>query len=115
MNRRRCAVEASNFDYEHWLMIARRYSRRRDEAADLLHDSLLDAIRAGRSNFAEEPTQRWFAGVLRNRAAMTARSAARRTRREECTSRDAATNGGSPPAPPPPDFLQSLPRAARSV
>jgi DNA-directed RNA polymerase specialized sigma24 family protein len=105
-----------NFDYDHWLAVAARHARRRQEATDLLHDSLIDAIRADRVDFNDESTQRWFAGVLRNRAAMTARSAARRTKREQSlTPRDTPEDQPSDALAPPPDFLASLPRAARGV
>jgi DNA-directed RNA polymerase specialized sigma24 family protein len=109
----------TGFDYEHWLKVARQLSRRADEAADLLHDGIVEAVRAGREDFRDEPNQRWFAGVLRNRAAMVARTAARRTRRETARRED-ASGGSSQSADgttfaPPPAFIPSLPRAARAV
>jgi RNA polymerase sigma-70 factor (ECF subfamily) len=69
-------------DYNHWLGAATRLSRKRDEAEDLLHDSLLAAVQARRSNLDDPGTRAWFAGLMRNKAAMTARSAGRRKRRE---------------------------------
>ena len=100
------------FDYPHWLATAARHTRRRAEAADLLHDALIDAIRADRTDFTAEDNRRWFAGVLRNRAAMTARTAARRRRREIARS-DHVTGAGH--FEPPSDFLAALPASARSV
>lgn len=104
----------TGFDYQHWLATAAGRSRRRAEAADLLHDAVLDAIRAGRTDFSQDVTRRWFAGVLRNRAAMDARSSVRRRQRE--TSRVAPRNGddGGPLAPSI-EFIRRLPAAARRV
>lgn len=70
-------------DYGKWRGIAARFSRHQEEAEDLLQDCLLIAAGAGRLDFASEENRRWFTGVLRNRAAMTARSEARRKVREE--------------------------------
>lgn len=69
-------------DYNHWLAVAARTTRRRDEAEDLLHESLLAAVQARRTDFANPRTRGWFAGMIRNKAAMAARSAGRRKRRE---------------------------------
>src|SRR5690606_26676329 len=74
--------------YRDLLRIARGQSRRRDEAEDLLHDALLDAVVAGRSDLGDADTRRWLAGVIRNRAAMTARGAARRLRRDTVWQRE---------------------------
>jgi RNA polymerase sigma-70 factor (ECF subfamily) len=104
----------NDFDYQHWLAAARRWTRRRSEAADLLHDALIEAIRAQRTDFAREPNRRWFSGVLRNLAAMTARSAARRKRRETIV---AGTKPASRDRSPKPSesFLYTLPPSARRV
>jgi RNA polymerase sigma-70 factor (ECF subfamily) len=108
----------TGFDYEYWLKVARRLSRRSDEAADLLHDGIVEAVRAGREDFADERSRRWFAGVLRNRAAMIARTAARRAKREaaksEAASRRSHSNARERLAPPP-AFIAALPRSARAV
>ena len=101
------------FDYQHWLTVARRHSRRASDAADLLQDSLLDALRAGRTDFADAGTQRWFAGVIRKRAAMQARGEGRRRRRETIVAqRDHAPLSHSVPSHA---FLESLPPSARRV
>jgi len=62
--------------------LARRHARRADEADDLLQSALLAAVEAGRTDLAAPETRRWVAGVIRNRAAFDARTAARRRRRE---------------------------------
>ena len=62
--------------------LARRVSRRADEADDLVQDALLIALESGRTNLAAPETRRWLAGVIRNRAAFDARSSARRRNRE---------------------------------
>lgn len=84
----------NDFDYRHWLSLARKYSRKREEAEDLLHDALLVALETGRLDFSKESNRRWFTGVLKNQGAMAARSAERRKRRE------ASWRGsGDPPVP----------------
>ena len=62
--------------------LARRVSRRADEADDLVQDALLAALEAGRTNLASPETRRWLTGVIRNRAAFDARTSARRRNRE---------------------------------
>jgi len=65
--------------------LARRASRRpdeADEADDLLQTALLATLESGRTDLAAPETRRWLAGVIRNRAAFDARSAARRRHRE---------------------------------
>lgn len=103
----------TSFDYQHWLTTATARSRRPAEAADLLHDAVLDAIRAGRTDFSQDVTRRWFAGVLRNRAAMDARSGVRRRERE--SRRVVADNSVDEPAAPSVEFIRTLPAAARRV
>ena len=62
--------------------LARRVSRRADEADDLVQEALLVALESGRTNLASPETRRWLAGVIRNRAAFDARTSVRRRRRE---------------------------------
>jgi RNA polymerase sigma-70 factor (ECF subfamily) len=62
--------------------LARRASRRPEEADDLLQTALLAALESGRTDLASPETRRWLAGVIRNRAAFEARTSARRRRRE---------------------------------
>ena len=61
---------------------ARGRARRQSEAEDLLQDALLIAVEAGRADLTRPENRRWFAGVVRNRALLDARGAARRRRRE---------------------------------
>lgn len=106
-------------DYAHWLSVARRHARRAGEAEDLLHNAILAAINAGRRDLSSPASAAWFAGVIRNLAAMDARSAARRRAREAA---HAPPEGRDSPDPPAPDELAAwldavaaLPRAARAV
>lgn len=62
--------------------VARRYTRRPDEADDLVQDALLEAVKAGRTDLHDPTTLRWLAGIVRNRARFVARTAGRRRRRE---------------------------------
>lgn len=88
---------------------ARRLTRRADEADDLVQDTLLAALEAGRADPA------WLSGVLRNRAVMAARSASRRRKRESAVAGadEAVVETQVPPDPAP--LLRRLPAAARQV
>lgn len=93
---------------------ALRLSRRADEAEDLLQDTLLAALEAGRN----EPA--WLAAVLRKQAALAARTAMRRRKREELAAADTetvqqATATGSTGGAGARTWLQQLPPAARQV
>jgi DNA-directed RNA polymerase specialized sigma24 family protein len=68
--------------YSELLRLARRHSRRADEAEDLVQDALLDAVAAGSADLRDVANRRWLSGVIRNRATFAARTAARRTWRE---------------------------------
>jgi RNA polymerase sigma-70 factor (ECF subfamily) len=68
--------------YEHLNAVARRHSRRPDEAEDLVQEALLEAVKAGRTNLDAAPQLRWLSGVIRNKARFAARSAIRRQRRD---------------------------------
>ncbi|MDX1460550.1 MAG: hypothetical protein R3348_05785 [Xanthomonadales bacterium] len=61
---------------------ARRLTRSGADAADLLHDSLLVAVRQGRLEFDRPRDRAWLNGVMRKLAAQEARSGARRRRRD---------------------------------
>ena len=89
---------------------ARRHVRRAADADDLVQDALLIALEQGRS---DDPA--WLAGVIRNQAAMQARSAVRRRRREAAVTEDdvAPTHEETPPSAG--ALLERLPPAARRV
>lgn len=97
--------------YQTLLVLARRHSRRADEAEDLVQQTLLAGLEAGR----DEPA--WLAGTLRNLAVLEARSCARRRRREHRAS--AGAEGEVVPSLPLPTsplpLLSALPPAARRV
>ncbi|HWU18864.1 MAG TPA: sigma factor [Devosia sp.] len=67
--------------YAQLLAIARRVTRRADEADDLVQDALLEAVKAGRG-IAGPQDMRWLGGIIRNRARLAARGASRRRLRE---------------------------------
>lgn len=89
---------------------ARRHACRAADADDLVQDALLIALEQGRS---DDPA--WLAGVIRNRAAMQARSAIRRRRREAAVAEDdvALPHEDTPPSAG--ALLERLPPAARRV
>lgn len=98
--------------YAHWLNVARRHSRRREEADDLLQDALLAAVRAGRRPLECDVDAPWFHGVIANLAIARARSAVReRTRREKLDIIEAAFAPGAEQDPLP--DLDTLPDALR--
>ncbi len=101
-------------DYHYWLGVARKFSRRKEEGEDLLHDALAVALDAGRSDFSVDGNKRWFYGVLRNHGAMTARSEHRRREREkrgaaEGTAADTSESLFSPA------LFRSFPPSARTT
>lgn len=103
-----------DFAHSDLLRLARRHSRRRDDAEDLLQDALLDAIVAGRSDLDDVDNRRWLAGVIRNRAAMTARGAARRLRRDAVWQREQPQPDNAAPADPG-EVLRDLPPSLKAV
>jgi DNA-directed RNA polymerase specialized sigma24 family protein len=88
---------------------ARRLSRRPEDADDLVQDSLLAALEAGRDDPA------WLEGVMRHQAAMTARTAARRRRREAAALEPEPAETGHELRLAPNPLLRQLPPAARRV
>lgn len=92
---------------------ARRLTRHAAEADDLVQDTLLVALEAGRRDPA------WLSGVLRKRAAMAVRGLVRRRRREHTVADAEMATAEAPgvpdPAPDPEPLLRSLPPAARKV
>lgn len=73
-------ADLSRADYAALLALARRQTRRGDEAEDLLHDALIAAARGGETRPGIR--RAWFAGVLRNLSRMNARGGVRRRDRE---------------------------------
>lgn len=73
-------AQLSRPHYQALLRLAAYHARRRDEAEDLLHEALIAALAEGRLPWQEGTA--WFRGVLRQQAAMAARSAIRQRRRE---------------------------------
>ncbi len=69
-------------DYDRWLAVAARFAKKRDEAEDLLHESLLAAVQARRTDLSDDHNRAWLGGTIRNKAMMAARTAGRRKRRE---------------------------------
>lgn len=67
---------------EEMYLIAKQYSRRKEEADDLVQDLLLEAVRTGK-DFSAPRFMAWGRGFLRNRAAFIARTEGRRRKREE--------------------------------
>ena len=88
---------------------AARLSRREADIDDLVQDTLLAGLQAGRSDPA------WLAGVMQHQAAMSGRSALRRKRREA----EGESLGAPAPAAmevePNLDVLSDLPPASRRV
>lgn len=91
---------------------ALRLCRRAQDADDLVQDTLLIALQAGRHDLP------WLSGVLRRQAMLTARTAVRRRAREATTAADiddaAAGSTGETAALAPP-WLEGLPPSARRV
>lgn len=92
---------------------ALRLCRRADEADDLVQETLLAALSAGRHDLP------WLSGVLRRQAALAARVGTRRRRREAAF--DASADDQAPPDPPDPPgparpaWLATLPPSARRL
>lgn len=93
------------------LRLAAHHARRRDEAEDLLHDALIAAIAEGRLPWQEDTA--WFRGILRRKAAMTARGAIRRRRREGLAA--ASDVAPAEALPEPWKAVATLPRGQRIV
>ncbi|WP_423065752.1 RNA polymerase sigma factor [Devosia sp. CN2-171] len=68
--------------YAQLCAIARRECGDPAAAEDVVQDAMLAAVMAGRADLTDPANGRWLGGVVRNKARMTARSAARQRRRE---------------------------------
>jgi RNA polymerase sigma-70 factor (ECF subfamily) len=102
--------------YARMVDLARRWSRRPDEAEDIVQEALLVAVGAGRADLSHEPDRRWLAGVIRNRARMAARTATRRSGRDSAWQ----SSHAEPPVEDPADTafaaaLPGLPPALKSL
>lgn len=102
--------------FDQLLALARRHSRSRDEAEDLVQSACLAALASGRRDFGDGQVMAWLAGTLRNLGAMDARTAARRRRREaEYVRRVALTAQAGLPLPDPTGLPPALARTARLI
>lgn len=94
-------------DHDHWLRIARKYTRAGIDAADVLQEACLAAMKAGRTDLSTPQNQRYFRGILRKTAWSMMRADTRRKRHEQAQplEKEAA------PAPEagPPDLSVLLP------
>jgi DNA-directed RNA polymerase specialized sigma24 family protein len=109
-------VKQHGAPYDRLLAIARRHSRARDDAEDLVQAACLAALASGRRDFSDERVMAWLAGTVRNLGAMQARFAVRRRRREGEYARRAALAGGEDWALPDPVGLPpALARTARLI
>lgn len=97
------------------LATARRHARRAEEAEDIVQETMIAAIRAGRADLTQPANRRWMAGTIRRRAAFDARSAARRRQREHHWHADRSDAAGPAGAESVADILCGLPRALRVV
>lgn len=68
--------------YIEFLRQARQYSKRADEAEDLLQTVLLSAVETGRTDLSLAENRRWLMGAIKKRALFDARTAGRRRKRE---------------------------------
>jgi len=101
--------------YRELQRIARRWSARSDDAEDIVQESLLTALAAGRNDLKVTANRHWIAGVIRNKARLAARSAVRRRSREDQwgAAQPSADSGREPVAGA--FGLSQLPPALRAV
>lgn len=97
-------------DYARLLATARRYRLGAGEAEDILHDALIEAVRAERHDVGRLDNRRWLVGVIRNKARMAARGTQRRILRETDWSWAPTDTIGDPS-----EGLPALPPALRAV
>lgn len=101
--------------YGRLLRVAQRHSRHADEAADLLQEALLEAVREGRNDLSDRATQRWLSGVIANKGKLLARGAVRRRRRETLWQEEQSARPPSPGSDGLAAVLGGLPPALRAV
>lgn len=102
-------MRLSRAAYCELLVLARRYAKYPLEAEDLLHESLIAALAAGRP--PEVENRAWLCGVMRNLATMNVRSAARRAKREQ----QSVPTTETPSTAFPSTFIRTLPSSLRIV
>lgn len=103
-----------NTPYAELLALARRHTRRADEAEDVVQEVLIAAVVEGRYDFSNPSDRRWMAGAIRKRSAFDARSAARRREREAKWQAD-ADRSSMPQGDALNVILADLPRGLRVV
>jgi DNA-directed RNA polymerase specialized sigma24 family protein len=112
-------LEANRMRQQHYaqlLAIARRCSRRADEAEDLVNDALIVALEHGRGELGDPANRRWITGVIRNSASMRARTATRRKLRDGAWLAVVRQEIQPPQREPRPmRLLEDLPRALKAV
>lgn len=98
------------------LAIARREGGA-DDAEDLVQDTLLIGLAAGRHDPEDPETQRWLGGVVRNRTRMAVRARRRRRSRDHAwhTDRDDQTGPGSSGNGNRDEVLAGLPPSLKSL
>jgi DNA-directed RNA polymerase specialized sigma24 family protein len=100
--------------YSDLLRAARRWTKSREEAHDLVQTALAEAVVRGFADWDSADRRRWLHGVIRRRAAFNARSEGRRRRRERAWQLDADRSAARTWAWAP-TFLSTLTPAVRAV
>lgn len=103
--------------YSFFSSFAKKIALSDEDGEDIMQSSLLVAFQENRLDFSQEPNRKWFTGVLKNQAAMLARTEVRRKQRESAME--------LPAIPDEPEFqiynsgretfLKRFPRSARTV
>lgn len=100
-------------EQDHWLGIARRYTRPGIEPADVLQEACLAAMKARRTDLSTPQNQRYFRGIIRKTAWAMRRAEVRRQRHERSQSDPVSVTSGIESAPAP--DLSSLPTSLQAV
>lgn len=99
--------------FEELNRLARKYSRREEEADDLVQDLLVEAVHRER-DFTADGFMPWAHGFLRNRAAFVARTEGRRRKREKAV-REKRTDTVLRRTQFPETFVETLPPSLRNT
>ncbi|MBX3221222.1 MAG: sigma-70 family RNA polymerase sigma factor [Labilithrix sp.] len=99
--------------YRELIRTALRYTRGRDQAADLAHDVVVEAIGHGVSDWEDDRRRAWLRGAVRNHAAFVARTAVRRRAREAVAAEERLSSTERRTWTP--AFLESLPPSLRRL